>query len=414
MNIGTGVKRKVRALNMRKKLWQNLISVQTLSNIAVVFFGVGLYVCLQNLKGVSDWISGILNMCTPFVLAFAIAFLLNPLVKWFEKKLSIIVKKNIKLRMAAAILCTYIVATAFLSIIIAMVVPQAVQSLVTLFNRLPEYLVNLNTILKSLEEQLRLESGQLTGLLGQNSKIVNSITSSLSRTVPQMLNYSIRFGSGVLDIIMAIIVSVYMLAGKRRLLRQCRKLLFSILPTPRADTFFDVAVHANTVFSSFFIGKTIDSLLIGVICFIGMIFIQLPYAPLISLTIGVTNFIPFFGPIIGAIPCMLILLIVNPIDALWFAIFILLLQQFDGNFLGPHILGDSTGLSPIWVLVAIVIGGGMFGVSGMILGVPVFAVLYHFTSSAIDKALHRKGLNEDGYKIQDLTADTVLTDNSKP
>ena len=164
----------------------------------------------------------------------------------------------------------------------------------------------------------------------------------------------------------------------------------------RARSVLEVCYHANRVFGGFIIGKIIDSSIIGVLCFVCMTLLRLPFAVLISVIVGVTNIIPFFGPFIGAVPSILILLIVDPIAALKFAVFVLLLQQFDGNILGPKILGDSTGLSALWVLVAIIVSGGLFGFAGMVVGVPVFAVLYALASSFFARRLREKGIDEEG------------------
>ena len=205
-----------------------------------------------------------------------------------------------------------------------------------------------------------------------------------------------QIGNGFISAVTALISSVYMLMGKDRLLRQLRKAVLALLPLPRARSVLEVCSHANRVFGGFIIGKIIDSSIIGVLCFVCMTLLRLPFAVLISVIVGVTNIIPFFGPFIGAVPSILILLIVDPIAALKFAVFVLLLQQFDGNILGPKILGDSTGLSALWVLVAIIVSGGLFGFAGMVVGVPVFAVLYALASSFFARRLREKGIDEEG------------------
>lgn len=202
-----------------------------------------------------------------------------------------------------------------------------------------------------------------------------------------------QIGNGFISAVTALISSVYMLMGKDRLLR---KAVLALLPLPRARSVLEVCSRANRVFGGFIIGKIIDSSIIGVLCFVCMTLLRLPFAVLISVIVGVTNIIPFFGPFIGAVPSILILLIVDPIAALKFAVFVLLLQQFDGNILGPEILGDSTGLSALWVLVAIIVSGGLFGFAGMVVGVPVFAVLYALASSFFARRLWEKGIDEEG------------------
>ncbi len=379
-------------IKMRNKLWQRLSSPETLSALIIVLLGVGFYVMLQNFTPVLEWLNMALSIISPFIFAFALAYLLNPMVKWFERRFSRLFKKHPKRRLALSIATTYVLALIFLAILVAMVIPQVVLSFINLFNALPGYLDNLISLALTIEQYLNLPDGTLTIFFSEDSEIITYLTDLIAGILPQIVDYSVQFGGGIIDIIMTVIVSIYMLIGKERLTLQARKLLFATMPTEKVSGVLSVLSHSHKVFSGFIIGKALDSLIIGMICFIGMSILGLPYTPLISVVIGVTNFIPFFGPFIGAIPSVFILFIVNPWDALWFGIFALALQQFDGNILGPYILGDSTGLSAMWVLVAIVVGGGLFGVVGMIIGVPVFAVLYHLTSEAINHSLNKKGL----------------------
>ena len=214
--------------------------------------------------------------------------------------------------------------------------------------------------------------------------------------MPKILNFGVAVGSGVVTAITALISSIYMLAGKGRLVPQLKKLTYAIAPRTSAERFLSVCSRANGVFVGFINGKLIDSAIIGVLCFILTMIFRIPYPVLVSVVVGVTNIIPFFGPIIGAVPCVMILLIVDPWAAVRFGILVIALQQFDGNILGPKILGDSTGLSAIWVLVAIVVGGGLFGFPGMLLGVPTFAVLYSLVREWTNARLESKGIDGDG------------------
>ena len=184
-----------------------------------------------------------------------------------------------------------------------------------------------------------------------------------------------------------------------------RKVIYAFLPMEKARRTLTVCRNANRVFNGFIYGKLIDSAIIGVLCFILMSLFKMPFALLISVVVGVTNVIPFFGPFIGAIPSVMILLMVDPIVAIEFGVLILILQQFDGNILGPKILGDSTGLSAIWVLVAIIVGGGLFGFVGMVIGVPTFAVLYSLTSDLLARRLKAKGIDKDGNPLPADPAD---------
>jgi len=185
-------------------------------------------------------------------------------------------------------------------------------------------------------------------------------------------------------------VSVYLLASKEKMIGMCKKLVYASMKTERANEFVDTMRHVNSIFGGFINGKIIDSAIIGVLCFIGVTILRMPYPLVLSVIVGVTNIIPFFGPYIGAIPTTLLVLLYNPIQGIIFVVFVLALQQLDGNVIGPKILGDSTGLSSFWVIFSILFAGGMFGVLGMIVGVPAFATIYYLVKKAVEKRLQKK------------------------
>ena len=194
------------------------------------------------------------------------------------------------------------------------------------------------------------------------------------------------------DILIGLIVSVYLLARKDTFAAQSKKIIYSLLPTRYGDLVVEEVRSAYRIMSGFINGKLVDSAIIGVICLICCNILRFPYPALVATIIGVTNIVPFFGPFIGAIPCFFLILLVNPLQAVYFALFVLVLQQFDGNILGPKILGDSTGLASFWVLFSILLFGGLFGFAGMVLGVPVFAMLYSILSRLVARGLRQRGL----------------------
>lgn len=285
---------------------------------------------------------------------------------------------------------TYVLAIVLVAVLLSFVIPQLVQSVMALVDNAGGYLNGLNAFVQDLSEQFKLDEELLDTMMLSYKDLVQQAANLLKSVLPQLLNYSMAVGSGVISALTALIASIYMLVGKDRLLAQLRKVVYAFLPLPRAQRVLGVCSHANHIFTGFINGKIIDSAIIGVICFVCTSLFGIQFALLISVVVGVTNIIPFFGPFIGAVPCIMILLMVNPIQALEFGIFVIVLQQFDGNILGPKILGDSTGLSAIWVLVAIIVGGGLFGFVGMVVGVPTFAVLYSLTSDFLAAKLKAK------------------------
>ncbi len=381
---------------MKKKL--HLFDSKMLSNLLIVLIGILFYVALSNLGVIRQRVSGFLNVLSPFIIGFAVAYLLNTPVVFFERK----VYKNLRWKRGLAIMTVYFLVLALMVVLIALVLPQVIDSIIALVNNMNTYLNNLNTWVTGFTEDLEIEWEGLDNLLLSYQGLWSGLASTVSSVLPQVLNYGIAVGSGIISAITAIISSIYMLSGKKKLKQQLKALMFALFPEDRTGHFLHVCRRANQIFIGFINGKIIDSAIIGVLCAILCVILRIPYVPLVSVVIGVTNIIPFFGPFIGAIPSALILLMVNPWAALRFVIMIFVLQQLDGNLIGPKILGNTTGLSAIWVLVAIVVGGGLFGVAGMILGVPVFAVLYMLVRDFVNQRLKKKNIDGDGRPLEPI------------
>lgn len=358
------------------------------SNLTVVLLGILFYLGLSHLDLVRGTLGGFARIVSPFIGGFVMAYLLDGPVRFFERKL--------RMRRNLAIVLTYVLAIVLVAVLLSFVIPQLVQSVMALVDNAGGYLNGLNTFVQGLSEQFKLDEELLDTMMLSYKDLVQQAANLLKSVLPQLLNYSVAVGSGVISALTALIASIYMLVGKDKLLAQLRKVVYAFLPLPRAQRVLGVCSHANHVFTGFINGKIIDSAIIGVICFICTSLFGIQFALLLSVVVGVTNIIPFFGPFIGAVPCIMILLMVNPIQALEFGIFVIVLQQFDGNILGPKILGDSTGLSAIWVLVAIIVGGGLFGFVGMVVGVPTFAVLYSLTSDFLAARLKAKNISAAG------------------
>jgi len=261
----------------------------------------------------------------------------------------------------------------------------------------PTYINNLIKLTESLlednpdleiyvEEILRFYAVDIEDWLNSSiMPMINDIIKSVSMSL-------ISLAKALYNLIIGFIISVYVLGNKERFASQAKKIAYAFMERKTANHTIRVFRFINRTFIGFFGGKIIDSAIIGMICFVGTSIMNTPYALLISVIVGVTNIIPFFGPFIGAIPCTILILFAEPIQALYFVIFILILQQVDGNIIGPKILGDSTGLSSFWVIFSITLFGGLFGLLGMIIGVPVFAVLFAFIKSSAETKLAQKGL----------------------
>ena len=372
---------------------KNFFTKRMLLNMVVVAAGISFYFALLNFHAISTVILRFFYVLSPFTAGFAIAYLLNMPMRIFEQKIF----KRFRKKRLFAILTVYILAIFIVALLLGMIAPQLITSIYTLIGNIPLYFNNINSLLGRVGDALDLEQETMTAVLVSYRDIVNQIVTLIRGVSPELLSMTMRIGTGLVSVLTTIIASIYLLFAKDKLLLHCRGVLYAIFSKRHADTLVRIGHLSNDVFSGFISGKIIDSAIIGVLCFIFMSLmnlspIKMPYALLISVIIGVTNIIPFYGPFIGAIPSVLILLMVEPWSALWFLIFIIVLQQFDGNYLGPKILGNSTGLPAIWVLLAIVVGGGLFGFTGMLLGVPTAAVLYALACEFIKNRLRKKGI----------------------
>jgi len=373
------------------KRLKDYLTQQTASYTIALCAAVALFMALSNLSVVASVWDKIIGVLSPFIYAFALAFILNRPMMWLERTLF----RSSRNKRGLAIMYVYIITAAILITLFSLVVPQLGLSISYIIDTMPDFFVNTYNFTMNLLNEFHWSRQLIAEIEELWSTVMNTITQFSLSALPGVLNFTFSLGGTAVDLIMILIISVYMLAGKERLLFQFKKATYAFLNRENAKALVSLAHRANFMFSEFIIGKLIDSTIIGILAFIGMMFIYPDYAVLIAVIIGVTNMIPFFGPFIGAIPSGFILLVVSPMSAVVFAIFVFALQQFDGNILGPKILGDSLGLSPIWILAGIMIGNGLFGLVGMLIGVPSFAVIYSLVSEHMSARLKSKGIEAD-------------------
>ena len=353
------------------------------------------------------------RVLAPVFYGLAMAYLLTPLVKWFERGILWCVSKLRKqlpdkplkhgkgLLRAGAILLTWAVVLALTYWLMSVLIPQLVESVTMLINNARYYYTKVYRWTDNwLKENPEIGSWANDVLSEYYNNGLKNLTDTilpkaqeLAATLTGGIWVGIRSVIGfAMDLIVGIIISVYLLAMKEKSLARCCKMIYATMKQETAELVLTGLHNTNQVFSGFVRGKLLDSLIIGILCFIGCSILKMPYTPLVSVVVGVTNIIPFFGPFLGAIPSAFLILLVSPLKCLYFIIFIILLQQLDGNVIGPKILGDSTGISSFWVIVAILVGGGFFGVPGMFFGVPVFACLRMLVKWLMDRRLTRRGM----------------------
>ena len=369
----------------------------------VIMACVVLYFALLRLDSITNAVSMVIDVLKPILYGMVIAYLLNPIVKQVDRilvpRLEKYMQKNRakKCSRGIGVILSLVFLFALITALCNMLIPELVKSSRDLIITLPGQLNNvvdwfnhlqasdtaMGILMRNALEEgtTTLQNWLRTDLMPQ----VNTIMSNLTVGVLNILNE-------VLNFLIGLIVSVYLLFSKEQYSAQCKKMTYAFLKTNHANMLLHLTKKSNEIFGGFIIGKIIDSAIIGVLCFIGLSLIKMPYTLLVSVIVGVTNVIPFFGPYIGAIPSAFLILLSDPKKGLYFIIFILVLQQIDGNVIGPKILGNSTGLSPFWVVFSILIGGGMFGFVGMIMGVPTFAVIYYIISMITSQRLERKNL----------------------
>lgn len=364
-------------------------------SLSVIFFFF-----LYRLQGVGAVLQKIVAILRPFIYGGVIAYLLRPLCNWLSRKFNEWMKnKHKRLAEALAILVSIIVGILVVYTLIIMIAPQLYRSIATLWNAIPD---KVNEVFAWASATF----GENEVLMNYVDMIYSQVYSTLDAwatetLVPQITSIVSGVGMSVWkvlltvkDILIGVIAAVYLLANRKKFSRQGTMIIRSIFKPRAADLILDEIAYIDRMFAGFIDGKLVDSAIIGVLCYIGCSILKMPNTLLISAIIGVTNVIPFFGPFLGAIPATLLILIESPIKALWFVIFVLVLQQFDGNILGPKILGDHTGVDSIWVLFSILLFGGLWGLVGMIIAVPLFAVIYDLIKRVVKLGLARNGYND--------------------
>lgn len=324
------------------------------------------------------------SLLTPFFWAFVIAYLLNPLMASVEK--------HLKLKRSWSVFIVYLLVLGLIILAITIISPRIVKSMGELLKDLPYYLDQTQLWATEQIDNLKVfdRYGVQDTIEQHLAEIIKQVSNYLNTLSTAALTELITFTSGFLKFLVGLIMSIYLLYDKESFIKNTKKLLYALLNKNRAAYLVNFAREVDDIFSRYLIGKLIDSTIIAVLCYIGLSFIKAPYPILLSTIVGITNMIPYFGPFIGMIPATVITLFYSPVKALWVLLFIFLLQQFDGLYLGPKILGEKVGVGPFWIIAAIIIGGGTFGVLGMLVAVPIVAVIKTLLEKYVDKKLKEK------------------------
>ena len=371
-----------------------------LAGFGTISMSVLFFFFLYRLQGVGQAVDKVMDILMPFVYGGILAYLLRPLCNWYSGWIHRLFKdKHGKLAEGLAILATFITASLLVYALIIMIAPEIVASVVSLWKIIPEKV-----------DELILWIGKITGenqalmeyFNTSSDTIYNALDGWVKGTlVPYATNVVSGVGTGVWNallfvknVLIGLIVAVYLLASRKKFSKQGVLVIRSLVKPRWADLILEEISYVDKMFGGFIDGKLVDSAIIGVLCYIGCSILRFPNALLVSVIVGVTNIIPFFGPFLGAIPGALLILIDSPIKALWFLLFILFLQQLDGNVIGPKILGNHTGVSSFWVLFSILLFGGLWGIVGMVIAVPLFAVIYDLIRRLVIRGLKKHGCED--------------------
>ena len=346
----------------------------TLKNIFIILSYTALLVLgVIYFESIFQYLGELLNIIQPFIIGFILAFIFNIPMKFFEKKLAIQNKK--KRRVVSAILSVLLILLVLL-LVVMVVVPQVIENVRTLIDNLPSIFAQAEKWLNYVFEEIRLSPDLLDKINEFQTRFAQTFISTLTAWAPNIASGVSHITTSVINIFMGFVMAIYMIFSKDKLIRQVKKFAHALFNDQHYQYISEVVKLTGTTFENFLAGQLTESIIIGVLCYIGCMILDIPYASIAAIVIGFTNIIPYFGPIIGAVISSALILFVSPVKALIFLVFSTLLQQFESNLIYPHVVGNSVGLSALWVLFAVSVGGGLFGIPGMVFGLPTFSVIY--------------------------------------
>jgi predicted PurR-regulated permease PerM len=362
--------------------------IKHLSLVPVILITLLLYKIISHPEILPDTIGYFLSIFSYIIWAFSIAFLLNPLMVFLEKKF--------KLHRIVSILVIYLFFLAIIIVIAVFIVPVLISNSGQLINSLPDFASNTqNWIFEKIQNFKAHDTYNIYPVLEDNLKgIVDNTQKYLGLSLNFIAAKLIGLTSMIIKFILGLLISIYMLSDKENLIRNIKKLLYAVFKDSTVNTLLKIGARVNISFSKYLIGKFMCAAIIGILCFLGFLIMGIPFALLLSILVGVTNLIPYIGGFIGMIPSVIIVFLADPIKALWALIILLLLQQLDSWVLSPKIIGDQTGLSPLLIITALLVGGATFGILGMFLSIPIFAVGTQFLEELIDRRLKEKNIEK--------------------
>ncbi|MPQ44147.1 AI-2E family transporter [Clostridium tarantellae] len=372
-------------------------------NFLIATYIVVLAYVLMNLSTVSKGTGYIFSVIKPFVVAIGIAFVLNIPMKFFENKVLKSLEKCKKkwirgLRRPLAIVISIILIVALFMGVIIFVIPQLSESISSLVDVIPKSVKRFEEMISNTMGNAVILGDIISEVLKMWKEILKVLGQVTGSMISKALDITIGVTSTIVDFFLSLVLAIYMLASKENLIMQIKKTMYAFLNKEKVNKIMEVSYIAQFKFTRFIVGQCTEACIIGCLCFIGMTIFSFPYALLISVLIGTTALIPILGAFIGTIPAAFIILMISPIKAFWFIIFIIVMQQIEGNLIYPRVVGNSIGLTGIWIMFAMMVGGSMFGIMGMLIGVPLFGVIYTVLSIIINKRLKNKQIDINNIK----------------
>ena len=364
-------------------------------SFVVIALSIAFYLIASNYGAFKESIHGFMKSMQPIVIGASMAYLVNFVMEAVERYvLKPILPKNTKLkvRRPISLVVTYSIISVFLYFFISIVFPQIIASIIKVVNDITANFDNITGLVVEFVEGINIRQEYLDLVVGYWNEFLNNLMGFLTGLLPVLGGIVAVILSSVWNIVLGVIVSIYLLSDKERFKALSRKMTYGLFSDVRANRIIELTRRADHIFGRFLGGKILDSAIIALINYGFMVFFKMPYPVLVSFIIGVTNIIPFFGPFIGMVPSFFIILTASPVKAVWFLVQILLIQQFDGNFLGPKILGESLGISAFWILFSLLVAGKFLGFIGLVLGVPLFVFIYSIVKDNVEKKLAVKGL----------------------
>ena len=384
--------------------WDKKYLYWGLTAFVVIAASIVFYMLLKYIPVIGQFLSKLTKILSPFIWGLGITYLIAPLMRKLEKKIP----------KALAVIICIVTLLAVLTALIYLIIPQLYSSVETIVANSPAYAEKAGTWLEDrfskypeIETYIEDKFDQFSD--GIIDILKNQVLPSLGNVVTNVTTGVYYVLKGIYNLVIGIIVSAYVLPNLDKFLAGCRRILYAVFSIEAAEEIRKGFRFVDKTFMGFITGKLLDSAIIGLICYIFCALVGMPYALLVSVIVGVTNIIPFFGPFIGAIPSALIILLVSPVKCLIFIVFIIILQQLDGNFIGPKILGNSIGINGFWVMFSIIIGAGFFGFWGMLLGVPVFVCIYALIERRLSRKLERSDLPKEAASYENLDSINPVT-----